>query len=86
MDFYLPELKLAFEYQGIQHYADVFAVGASQAQKEVDLSKSAVCASLGITLIEVPFDASIMESELTRLVVQARPDLSASVNAKQVGP
>lgn len=44
---WLPELELAFEYQGKQHYEDTVVI-------ERDLLKIQLCLSKGITLVHVP--------------------------------
>jgi hypothetical protein len=75
LDFYIPDYKLAVEYQGVQHYEDVYAIGQSRAQQETDTSKQALCAALGITLIEFPHTESVSDAEVRDLILSSRPDL-----------
>eukprot|EP01122_Echinamoeba_exundans_P010752 TRINITY_DN408_c0_g1_i1.p1 TRINITY_DN408_c0_g1~~TRINITY_DN408_c0_g1_i1.p1 ORF type:complete len:476 (-),score=30.93 TRINITY_DN408_c0_g1_i1:389-1816(-) len=79
LDFYLPEYRLAFEYQGAQHYEDLYAIGQSRAQQETDTSKQALCATLGITLIEFPHTEAVSAAEVRRMVLSRRPDLEKRI-------
>ena len=54
LDVYLPQKLLAFEYQGQQHYFDVYSMGNLWIQKERDKEKKKACTEKGITLIEIP--------------------------------
>lgn len=54
LDIYIPESKIALEYQGIQHYRPVKHWGGEEAlkkYKERDSKKREICKSLGIRLI-----------------------------------
>jgi hypothetical protein len=55
LDIYLPNLNLAFEYQGEQHYADVFRFAPHKYYAQRDEQKRKLCKMEGITLIEIPF-------------------------------
>jgi hypothetical protein len=56
LDLYLPELSMAFEYQGIQHYEDFYVFGTlSRVYEERDQEKRRACAKANITLIEIPY-------------------------------
>eukprot|EP01118_Nematostelium_gracile_P004886 TRINITY_DN15820_c0_g1_i1.p1 TRINITY_DN15820_c0_g1~~TRINITY_DN15820_c0_g1_i1.p1 ORF type:complete len:269 (+),score=66.23 TRINITY_DN15820_c0_g1_i1:109-807(+) len=55
LDVYLPEQRLAFEYQGIHHFQEVFSSGSNWKQKERDDSKKSLCQSMNINLIEIPY-------------------------------
>ncbi len=54
LDVYIPELKLGFEYQGIQHFESIEHWGGESALKEVrvrDARKKSLCEKNGIRLI-----------------------------------
>ncbi len=55
LDVFLPKEKLALEYQGEQHFKDIYSMGVRQRRKEQDDEKRQACADRGITLVEVPF-------------------------------
>ena len=65
LDCYNPELKLAVEYNGIQHYKYIpyfhKSKEAFQNQKYRDYMKRELCEKNGITLIEVPYTIKIPE-------------------------
>ena len=55
LDFYLPELKIAFEVQGLQHYEPVEYFGGVENFKKVqnrDIIKRTLCESEGVILHE----------------------------------
>jgi len=54
IDLYFGNLKLAIEYQGVQHYFDRFVFGETNVTSEVDVLKAVDCAMQQITLLEVP--------------------------------
>ena len=59
LDIYLPELALAIEHQGEQHYRPIKAFGGEQAfamTKERDERKRILCHENGVTLVYVRFD------------------------------
>jgi hypothetical protein len=65
LDCYNPELKLAVEYNGIQHYKYIpyfhKTKDAFQNQKYRDYMKRDMCEKNGITLIEVPYTVKVPE-------------------------
>lgn len=72
LDIYLPELKLAFEYQGQQHYKPVKAWGgdkAFKALKQRDARKKELCQQLGIRLVEFKFSEYLSLANLQKKVV-----------------
>jgi hypothetical protein len=56
LDFYVPSLKLAFEFQGEQHYQSL-GVGATRTQQQLeeDTTKVEQCKKIGIDVIWIPF-------------------------------
>jgi hypothetical protein len=56
LDIWIPELSLAFEYQGIQHYriSNVFESEFLRIQRN-DMEKKKACQYHGITLISIPY-------------------------------
>ncbi|MBL1321542.1 MAG: hypothetical protein COA63_010855 [Methylophaga sp.] len=62
LDIYIPEKKLAFEYQGQQHYKPVKHWGGDLALEELkkrDIKKKRLCNKSGITLIKVKYNHRI---------------------------
>lgn len=59
LDVYVPEKKIAFEYQGIQHFKAVKHWGGEsqlQKQKEHDARKKRICKEMGIKLFCINYD------------------------------
>src|SRR6266702_12984 len=77
LDGYCARLKLAFEYQGAQHFAEVKQFKMNQqrlvALQDRDAIKRVRCRQHGVTLIEIPYTVSNdkiethIRAELTRL-------------------
>jgi very-short-patch-repair endonuclease len=67
LDIYLPQLSVAFEFDGIQHftYSEHFhgSLDAFRASKKRDAQKTARCQELGISLVRVRYDEA-MNKEL----------------------
>ena len=74
LDIYLPKEKLAFEYQGEQHYHDIYAVGNQWRQRERDGEKKRACEEHGITLIEIPYWWDEQGSSLMATIHNHRAD------------
>jgi hypothetical protein len=55
LDIFLPKEQLGFEYQGIHHYRDIYALGSGWDQQNRDREKREKCKESGITLIVVPY-------------------------------
>lgn len=55
LDVFVPQLKLAFEYQGLHHYTEVPMFGPLDLYIRRDERKRRACEKLGIKLVEVPF-------------------------------
>ena len=59
LDLYIPSLRTAIEYQGIQHYRPVEFFGGEEAllqRLELDLVKRQLCEENQVRLIEWPYD------------------------------
>jgi hypothetical protein len=76
LDVYIPSLSLAFEYQGIQHYEDLYYFGAPlRVYNERDEIKRKLCAAANITLIEIPYWWDNTKTSLQATIHHTRPDL-----------
>jgi len=67
LDIYLPELKIAFEYQGQQHFFPIKAWGGKKSFQELkkrDLLKKELCKNLDIKLIEIDYTEPLTEKHL----------------------
>lgn len=77
LDVYLPELQLALEHQGEQHYRPIAAFGGEEAHRKVlerDDLKRRLCIENGVTVIDVRFDAPITKASMRqRLQRYLRP-------------
>lgn len=73
IDVYLPAERIGFEYQGQQHYGDIFAFG--KRPKERDTEKRRECEEAGITLIAVPYWWDRTLVGLRETIREKRPDL-----------
>jgi hypothetical protein len=78
LDIYIPSLQIAVEYNGEQHYYDNGYHQKHNSHR--DEVKKAVCQSLGITLLQVPYWWNLSPSSLLSTISQLRPDLSHSFN------
>lgn len=81
LDGYAPELKLAFEYQGLQHYKwERFfheSVSAFNERQANDVVKQRLCRERGITLLQVPY--FIPHPKLQRFLENSLRRLSPNV-------
>lgn len=67
LDIYLPELKLAIEHQGEQHYRPIAAFGGDAGYARVisrDALKRELCRANGVEVVDVRFDAPISKPAL----------------------
>lgn len=77
LDYYMPEISLAFEFQGRQHYKDVHAVEQADQRLRTDLNKLEACKAAGITFIEIPYWQELSSTSVSGIIQRARPDLLA---------
>jgi len=74
-DLFLPNLKLAFEYQGEQHFREIPAAGFGtlDSRKSRDAEKHQLCIANGITLIPVPYWWDNKKESLMTTILQNYP-------------
>jgi len=75
VDIFLPEVNLAFEYQGAQHYEQLDVYGDLSDRVKRDEGKAAQCKASGLTLIAVPFWWNKERPALLSAILEHRPDL-----------
>jgi hypothetical protein len=69
LDIFIPNMNLAFEYQGQQHYKDhKYFKDNDKRIQENDILKKSRCKELGISLYEIPFDWNRKESYIRNLI------------------
>lgn len=59
LDFYLPEINLAIELNGITHYKPIYGQDKFLRQQRNDELKRKLCKKQGITLIEIPLEEGV---------------------------
>jgi hypothetical protein len=80
VDVVIPDLALAFEYQGEPHFFDLPIYGSSRRRINVDKHKRVISKDGGLTLISIPFwwdhqDATLaatIQSYLSSIVKELR--------------
>jgi hypothetical protein len=75
LDFFFPDLKLAVEYQGAQHFIDIHVFAPQRAYAFRDQQKRKACLQENITLIEIPYWWDFNEESLRATIHHQRPDL-----------
>ncbi len=72
LDIYIPELKLAFEYNGQQHYERIPFFHKTEeefeAQQYRDRCKKKICKLKGITLIRIKYDEKLSEQLILKKI------------------
>lgn len=71
LDIFLPDLQLAIEYQGQQHYHPIDAWGGEQALlglQRRDVRKARICERRGITLISVKYTEPLTQEHIRNRV------------------
>ena len=74
LDLYIPSLKTAIEYQGIQHYRSVDFFGGEEAlaaRRELDQQKKQRCMENGVRLIEWPYTLDPVEGNVRAILEQS---------------
>lgn len=71
LDIYIPSLKTAIEYQGIQHFHPVDFFGGEEAlqqRRDLDEQKRILCEENGVQLIEWPYSMEPTEENLNAFI------------------
>lgn len=89
LDGYCDELKIAFEYQGRQHFSDGTQFGGEYSnQVQRDLLKEQICQNLGINLIKINQPKSYKEKEFIASVIkdckEQGIDLESKINGRTI--
>ena len=86
LDVFVPDLNLAFEYQGQQHYiqSQVYGINFTfsrsniipsaplKQRSKMDIEKEEACKQIGIRLLHVPFWWDGKEESLAKIMSQAQ--------------
>ena len=73
LDLYIPSLRTAIEFQGIQHYHPVPFFGGEEAlqhRQELDRQKKQLCRENQVRLIEWPYDKPPTEGNIQELLIE----------------
>lgn len=71
LDLYIPSLKTAIEYQGVQHYRPVDFFGGEEAlqqRQELDALKKQLCEENGVRLIEWTYEVDPTEKNVAAVL------------------
>jgi len=71
LDIYIPSKKLAFEYQGLQHFQAVEhwgGIAKLEIQKEHDNRKKRICQEKGICLICINYDEELTNNYIRKRI------------------
>lgn len=71
LDIYFPDLNLAFEYQGQQHFHPIKAWGGDRALKNIkerDARKAEICKQVGVKLITVSYTEPLTKDYIRNLL------------------
>jgi hypothetical protein len=72
---FIPNLSVAFEYQGETHYVSSHIFGRASERQKIDKVKKGIANELGITLITIPFWWGKSSMSLAATIRSYRPDL-----------
>jgi hypothetical protein len=75
LDIFLPKENLALEFQGEQHYHDIYGVGTCIDRSQRDREKILACRNIGISLVEVPYWWDFQKPSLIATIQSIRKDL-----------
>jgi len=73
LDIYIPSLKLAFEYQGQQHFQPLQVWGGQKALQDLrvrDARKVEICNNLGIKLITIDYTEPLVEDYIRKIFIE----------------
>eukprot|EP01118_Nematostelium_gracile_P017273 TRINITY_DN7328_c0_g2_i3.p1 TRINITY_DN7328_c0_g2~~TRINITY_DN7328_c0_g2_i3.p1 ORF type:complete len:104 (+),score=24.08 TRINITY_DN7328_c0_g2_i3:233-544(+) len=73
VDVFLPKEKLAFEYQGEQHYHTIERFATNETNQQRDQQKRDLFKKVGITLIDIPYWWDRSETTLQNTIRHFRP-------------
>jgi len=73
LDIYIPSLKLAFEYQGEQHFYPLDVWGGKKALQDLrfrDTRKVEICNNLNISLITIDYTEPLAEDYIRKILIE----------------
>jgi len=73
---FVPNLSLAFEYNGEQHYINTAIYTSVEKTQQRDLFKKTICKDNGITLIVIPYWWSRKIESVVNSIHVIRPDIT----------
>ena len=71
LDLYIPSLRTAIEYQGVQHYLPVEFFGGEEAltqRQDLDRVKKELCTANSVRLIEWPYSVDPTDKNVKELL------------------
>ncbi len=84
LDIFIPELLLALEYQGPQHYSWHYLYGSDKLQRKRDQEKKEACLRDNIQLIIIPYWWDQTVSSLAATIAKDCPRLSSQLKRETV--
>jgi hypothetical protein len=75
LDIFLPEINLAFEYQGKHHSMDTLHFGPNALQEMKDKEKLIACEREGIILIRIPHWWDMTRGSIKKTIGENHPQL-----------
>ena len=91
LDIYIPDLALAIEHQGEQHYRPIGGFGGEEGfakARERDERKSSLCLANGVTIVEVRFDDPLtlpsLRSRLRRWLTSSGVDVKPDTHFRRM--